>query len=161
MGYILSEVEELPPVVKKRKVVADNTDKVEWVHIGKLSLKQSDKLELLKEEELNNLHVNAAQYLLAKQFPMYMGFKSTLLQQHIGSWTNNFIQIVHCLERHHCVTISTVGCISVEVKVYDTFFRDVDENTKDKLKRFFLAPLSSRYQIFTNKMGLKTVAYMP
>ena len=56
----MSEVEELPPVVKKRKVVADSREgQVEWVYIGKLSLKLSDKLKLLEEEELNNLHVNA------------------------------------------------------------------------------------------------------
>ena len=50
MGSILSKVEELLLVVKKRKVSGDDDD-VELVHIGKSSFKKSDKLVVLEGKD--------------------------------------------------------------------------------------------------------------
>ena len=61
----------------------------------------------------------------------------TLLQHHIGTWTDNFIQILHCSQRHQWITVSTIGCMNGEVKIYDTLFKDIDENTKDKIEKTF------------------------
>ena len=40
----MSKVEELPLVVKKNRVNGDDDNEVELAHIGKSSLKKSDKL---------------------------------------------------------------------------------------------------------------------
>ena len=51
----------------KRRRTGDTVE--EWVCIGKISLKNSDKMILLQGDELNDLHINACQLILAKQFP--------------------------------------------------------------------------------------------
>ena len=49
---------------------------------------------MLQGDELNDLHINACQVLLAKQFPSLAGLKSTLVKHHIGGWTKNIVQIL-------------------------------------------------------------------
>ena len=86
-----NDLESDQPVAKRRK----GQDIVEeWVRIGKISLKNSDRKVLLEGDELSDLHINACQVLLAKQFPSLMGLKSTLVKHHIGEWTNNIV-VVH------------------------------------------------------------------
>ena len=77
-------------VAKRRKAEAQTEDIVEeWVLIGKISLKNSDQKILLQGDELNDLHINACQVLLAKQFRSLMGLKSTLVKHHIGQHCTN------------------------------------------------------------------------
>ena len=65
-------------VAKRRKAEAQTEDIVEeWVLIGKISLKNSDRKILLQGDELNDLHINACQVLLAKQFPSLMRLSET------------------------------------------------------------------------------------
>ena len=60
----------------------------EWVHIFNMTLKVSDRDQLLMGEELTDIHVNAAQKLILHQFPSYQGLKNTLVRDSLGFWTN-------------------------------------------------------------------------
>ena len=98
----------------------------------------SKKLEKLStaKENLKDVHKNAAQKLLLHQFPIYQGLHNSLIQQCIGFWVNNFIQIWHC-RQCHWITVSSIGCKPGELKVYNLLYLDIDETTKCKLERVF------------------------
>ena len=107
-----------------------------WVQIFNLTLKISDRALLLTKEELTDMHVNAAQKLLLYQFPTYQGLQNTLVQHCIGFWVNNYIQIWHC-RQCHWITVSSIGCKTGEVNVYDSLYSDLDEVTKCKTESVF------------------------
>ena len=79
-------------------------------------------------QELTDTHMHAAQKLILHQFPTFQGLKNTLLNESIGFWTNNYIQIVHC-QGCHWIAVSTIGCQPGEINVYDSLYTDVDDNT--------------------------------
>ena len=108
----------------------------EWVRIFANTLKMTDRVQLLTGEQLTDVHINAAQKLLLYQFPTYQGLHNPLLQQCIGFWVNNYIQIWHC-RQCHWITISSVGCKAGEVAVYDSLYSDLDEVTRHNLQRVF------------------------
>ena len=133
-----NDLESDQPVAKRRKAEAQTEDIIEeWVLIGKTSLKNSDRKILLQGDELNDLHINACQVLLTKQFPSLMGLKSTLVKHHIGAWTNNIVQILHVQTRNHWITASIIGCKEGKVRVYVLLFRDIDDTTRSTIQRMF------------------------
>ena len=95
-----SELEEAEnPQDKKRikiasEVILEADADTEWVRIFNMTLKVSDRDQLLMGEELTDIHVNVAQKLILHQFPSYQGLKNTLVSDYsLGFWTNNYIQI--------------------------------------------------------------------
>ena len=95
-----------------------------------------DESLLLENHELNDKHINASQKLLLHQFPSFQGLKSSLVQDHIGFWTNNYIQIFH-YRSCHWITASTIGCQPGTINVYDSLYKDIDGVTKHKIERVF------------------------
>ena len=59
-----------------------------------------------------------------------------MVQDHIGFWTNNYIQIFHC-RSCHWITASTIGCQSDTVNIYDSLYKDIDGVTKHKIEEVF------------------------
>ena len=98
-------------------------------------LRLSDKAVLLNGE-LNDKLINAAQKLLLQKFPSVKGLRSTLVQDHIGFWVDNYLQVVHS-RSNHWITVTTIGCQYGEVKVYDSLYKKVDTATKSKLEKTF------------------------
>ena len=88
----------VPPASKKRRVMNEadelNDDSV-WIRIHGATLKSSDKSILLKGYEINDRVINAVQKMLIAQFPSLKGLRSTLIQYHLGRWTDKYLQIVH------------------------------------------------------------------
>ena len=80
--------------------------------------------ELIMSAELSDRHINLAQKILKEQFPNLNGLNSTLLQLKQQKLTedmvNNKLQIIHCSERHHWVTASTVKTAPGVVIVVDS-----------------------------------------
>ena len=74
--------------------------------------------------------------MLIVQFPLLKGLRSTLIQYHLGCWTNNYLQIVHC-RSSHWIVVSSIGCQHGEVKVYDSLYDRVDDATKRKIEKTF------------------------
>lgn len=97
----------------------------------------SDKIVLLSRE-LEDKIIGAAQKLILSKFPSPNGLRSTLLQDCIGVWVNNYVQIFHC-RSNHWITVSTLGCQPGEIKVYDSLYDDVDVATK--LEKIFASKL--------------------
>ena len=95
-----------------------------------------DESLLLENHELNDKHINASQKLLLHQFPSFQGLKSSLVQDHIGFWTNNYIQIFHS-RSCHWITASTIGCQPGTINIYDSLYKDIDGVTKHKIERVF------------------------
>ena len=122
---------------KRRKVDDDR----EWIRIQNMVLRLSDKAVLLNVNgELNNKLINAAQELLLQKFPSVKGLRSTLVQDHIGFWVDNYLQVVHSCS-NHWITVKTIGCQYGEVKVYDSLYGKVDTATKSKLEKTFASKI--------------------
>ena len=70
-----------------------------WLRVQNVVLRLSDKAVLLSEE-LNDKVINAAQKLLHQKFPSLQGLRSTLVQDRIGFWVDNYLQVVHSRSNH-------------------------------------------------------------
>ena len=72
----------------------------------------------------------AAQRILLQFFPNMAGLQPPVLQKvfqfHVHS--GEFVQIVHVRNNHWCV-VSTVGCESGVIHVYDTLYKSVSTET--------------------------------
>ena len=85
----------------------------------------------------------AAQMLLLQFFPNMEGLQPPTLQKvfafqvHCGE----FIQIIHVRKSHWCV-VSTVGCESGVVHVYDSFYRAVNKETVRLIASMVYSPSS-------------------
>ena len=110
-----------------------------WVMHGKHSLKFIDKAVIEQGEELNDKHIQVAQYLAKTQFPVTGGPESTLLQgkKRKGSCTVNTVQIIYCDKRRHWITASTKFSKPGKVDIYDTMFRKLDAETRTTVKQLF------------------------
>ena len=97
--------------------------------------------------ELSNLHINVAQRILKEQFSHINELESTLLQGKRQMLTEdmvkNKLQIIHCLERHHWITASTVNN---EVTIMDSLFKSIDQETKLTISNLF-QPTGSSNQL--------------
>ena len=91
--------------------------------------------------ELSDRHINLAQKILKEQFPNLNGLNSTLLQLKQQKLTEdmvkNKLQIIHCSERHHWVTASTVKTAPGVVIVVDSLFKSIDTETKSIILNLF------------------------
>ena len=134
---------------KRRKV--DNAR--EWIRIQNMVLRLSDKAVLLNGE-LNDKLINAAQKLLLQKFPSLKGLRSTLVQDHIGFWVDNYLQVVHS-RSNHWITVVTIGCQHGKVKVYDSLYNEVDTATKNKLEKTFACKLQYIVPRVQKQQGVK------
>ena len=100
--------------------------------------------------ELSDLHINLAQRILKEQFSHINGLESTLLQGKRQTLTEdmvkNKLQIIHCLERHHWITASTVNNAPGEVTIMDSLFKSIDQETKLTISNLF-QPTGSSNQL--------------
>ena len=92
------EGEDKDPVSKKRKIDESTSACISqpWVSADNVVLTDTDKAVMLNNQELNDKHIYVSQRLLLKQFPSFQGLNCTLVYQTIGSWIDNYIQIMHC-----------------------------------------------------------------
>ena len=108
-------------------------------YVDNVILTADDKTVILSNEELNDKHIYVAQRLLLKQFPFFKGLNSTLVHRSIGSWVDNYIQIMHC-RMNHWITATTIGCEVGEVSVYDSLYSDIDNKTEESIQRILCMP---------------------
>ena len=94
-----------------------------WVQ--SLNLTVYDKLELLQGKWLTDKHINAANFLLKKQFQTQNGLEDPLVLSEkliCTSLSANFVQIIN-IERQHWVCASNINCPAEVVGVYDNMPR--------------------------------------
>lgn len=98
-------------------------------------LKLSIDLErIIMGEMLTDFEINHAQNLLKSQFPGINGLHFTLLQSKIKEPVKNKLQIVHCWERNHWITVTTIGCAEGIVKAFDFLYRTLDDPSTNCIK---------------------------
>ena len=97
----------------------------------------SDKEILQKGDERSDKHIQFAQKLIKEQFPLINGLCSTLLQDRYYSFLKNSVQIIHCVQRHHWIAASNIGCLGSSVNVYDSLFNDLDDATDRLINNMF------------------------
>ena len=102
---------------------------------------------IIMGDELTDREINHSQKLLKVQFPKLNGLRLTLCQESpLNEPTRNWLQIIYCQRRKHWITTTTISCNDGMVKVYDSFYRHLDESTKKIL-----------YQVFPNDTNIKVV----
>jgi len=93
-----------------------------WVVHDNHTLMTSDKVQIEQGEDLTDKHIQMAQFLAEKQFPLAGGLWSPLLQQKAvkcvkGQCTANTVQIIHCEKGSHWIVASTIfaksGCVNI------------------------------------------------
>ena len=95
-----------------------------------------DESLLLENHELNDKHVcKCVTKMLLHQFPSFQGLESSLVQDNIEFWINNYIQIFHSCSCHW-ITVSTIGCQSDTINIY-SLYRDIDGIIKQKTEKVF------------------------
>jgi len=106
-----------------------------WITFDRHILQMTDKAVLECGEELSDRHIQMAQSIIKKQFPLLGGLRNTLLQEQVViGCTVNAVQIVHCNKRKHWITVTTKWCQKNKVNVYDTLFNKLDYETKGVVK---------------------------
>ena len=91
----MSDEDEAEPPAKKLRCTSD----IERVIMG---------------QKLSDIEINFCLWLLKSQFPEINGLQSTLLQakSYVSEEpiANHKLQIIHCSERDHWITATTIGC---------------------------------------------------
>ena len=97
--------------------------------------------QIIMGQDLSDIEINLAQELLKTQHPGLNGLRSTLFQERreVIAENNpvNNVQIVHCHERHHWITVTTVNCKPGEVKAFDSLFTYCDKETTRTIHNLF------------------------
>ena len=117
------------PLSKKRKVnVIVNDDDTDCDLVK----------SILRGEKLSDLHINLAQSILKRQFPLLRGLCSTLTQKrkHNNVDLKNQLQIIHS-HGDHWIAASNVGCKDEITHVFDSVYSSLDRETEDVVHNLF------------------------
>ena len=96
---------------------------------------------IIMGDELTDLEINFAQQLLKQQCDHINGLSSTLLQEKVSKLTRdlvkNRVQIIYCRNRKHWVAATTINSEYNTVKVYDSLFRYLDQDSLRTIENLF------------------------
>lgn len=93
---------------------------------------------------MNDNHINYAQRLLHHQFPDIHGLGLTLLQRKKPSKAIQCgLQIIHDRGDHWVVATQNIGCHDDIIKVFDSVYHCVDDQTKEICLNLFDDPPSA------------------
>lgn len=102
-----------------------------WLAFGNggLKLTISDKQDIETGKQLNDKHVNFAQFLLKSKFDQTEGLSCTLYQSKLNlDNTKPLVQILHS-RGNHWIVISNIECGQGKMIVYDTIYSEIDDET--------------------------------
>ena len=115
-----------------------------WVNNGAYSLSRSDEGIILSPKRwLTDKIISAAQMLLLQFYPDMAGLQPPVLQKVFAFQVHSgeFVQIVHVRKSHWCV-VSTVGCESGVVRVYDSLYKTLSKDLVHLIASMVYSPLS-------------------
>ena len=115
------------------------SDPLSTTHLNSKFMPNDNELgRIVRGEQLTDLSIDCAQRMLKRQFPKLNGLNSTLLQQKNCPevYTPDCLQIIHS-RQSHWVVATTVRCNNNEVTLYDSMFREFDENTASVVYNLF------------------------
>ena len=85
------------------------------------------KLDILRNKGwLNSNHIDAIQKLTKARYPKSKALQSCLLVQNLQYKVQreNMVQILHCGEHEHWLTVSTIGCDKNEFDIFDSMSKN-------------------------------------
>ena len=105
--------------------------------LQKLDLFPSDKRSISEGQWLSDNVITAAQFLIKKKFPDIKGLQSPLLGETLTFDVHpagvEFVQVLN-VSNSHWITVTSIGCSSSEIKVYDSFPScDVSSRVKQQI----------------------------
>ena len=115
-----------------------------WVNNGAYSLRRSDEGIILSPRGwLTDMIISAAQMLLLQFYPDMAGLQPPILQKvfTFQIHSEEFVQIVYVRNSHWCV-VSTVGCESGVVRVYDSLYKTLAQDLVHLIARMVYSPPS-------------------
>jgi len=113
-----------------------------WLKIGRVTLYDCDKTEILSGTWLSGTHMAAVQWLLKLQFPHFGGLKDPVGQLSTKSQLSlppGSLQILH-VHGNHWITVSTCnsGHTDADVVVYDSKYQFLGSATEALLAKLVL-----------------------
>ena len=106
-----------------------------WLQHGCYVLTKQHKTILNGGGLLDDIHIGAAQFMISTQFPTIGGLQNTVLLvpsrvKQIKPLTVSSIQILHVAGTvGHWIVLSTIDCANHEVKIYDSLYNSINEDT--------------------------------
>ena len=132
--------DDILPAAKRKRISANASS--EQHQITSAVMTNEDLEEIIMGCKLSDKHINHAQNVLKKQFPMLNGLASTLLVSkdiQFDRSSDNNIQIFHT-RNDHWITVSSVTCDHGRIKVYDSSFTSLDPTTERLIHKEFHSP---------------------
>ena len=111
------------------------------VNNGAYCLSHSDQeIVLSRRGWLTDKIIHAAQILSLQFFPNMAGLQPPVLQK-VFAFQVEFVQIIHVRNNHWCV-VSTVGCETGAVHVYDSLYKPISKETVRLIASLVNSPCS-------------------
>ena len=107
-----------------------------WLQYGCYVLTKQHKTILYGGSLLDDIHIGAAQFMISTQFPTIGGLQNTVLLvpsrvKQIKPLTTSSLQILHVAGTvGHWIVLSTIDCSNHEVKIYDSLYNSINEDTQ-------------------------------
>ena len=110
-----------------------------WMKIGRITLQHGQKEVILNGSMLNDVIINAAQFLLKEQFPDILGLQSTLLlEKPTARYEQDKVYVQIIFDRsNHWITASNAFAKKGEILVYDSMYTKIDKNTSAIMSNLF------------------------
>lgn len=135
-------VNEVKGVIDVEKIPDTSTEKSgKWI----LGLNMDERGILCHSSSwVNDNLINAGQQLLSSQFPHVGGFENVTLKHTLAFTvqTGEFVQVLN-INDSHWVTISTIGCSSNEIYVYDSLPPAFSHDLQRQVAAILVSPLPS------------------
>ena len=125
------------PATKRKRI--STIAHSEQHQISSAVMTNEDLEEIIMGCKLSDRHINNAQNVLKKQFPMSNGLASTLLVTkdiQFDRSSDTKIQIFHT-RNDHWITASSVTCDHGRIKVYDSSYTSLDPTTERLIHKEF------------------------
>jgi len=118
-------------------------------------------------ERLSDIEINVAQQMLRIQFPNLNGLNSTLCQEtdkRNQVYPKNWLQIIFCKSGSHWVAATTIACEIGVVKVLDSLFHKLDEESKHTILNYMpkdtkIKLVGSQKQVGGDDCGVFAIAH--
>ena len=166
VAYATSNPSKIINVQQESKCETTNTSV--WTIVGSTILTMQDRRVLESEEWLSDKHIHAAQQLLKKQHPQIAGLQDTILQVTGVFDVHGSREFVQCLNlgSSHWMVVSTLGCTSGVVRVYDSLHFSPSMSVKKTIARMIhtkeqaikIEEMAVRMQKGGNDCGLFAIA---
>jgi hypothetical protein len=138
-----SKVDTVQTVYEDEDFEVEMSKNGDWVQCQDIVLSKVDRDIISNGQKLTDRHINYAQRLLKRQFPLLNGLKLSLCQMKEQSQEERLkeskLQIFHTRGDHWTVA-STIHSVKGQVKIYDSIYNSMDSETTAVIMNLFQVP---------------------